>query len=262
MSRNLNVVGNVITFHFPSPQYPPDDTNERTVRIEMKKERFHLFNLTIDYKSENIRNLANSRIIDVPILTKTEIEEVKETFELPDHTMLIEFLGLLKEKWTNLLSPLDIEILELHEFIAADIEASVPAMCSLNITNDTLAHLTKEAQIRGFGDPILVGNEVPLLVHSMMRNFLRSLDLKRAKRDIISMLKASEIIPKDESISESLGDTSRENLAAALMYIPIKKLRDAMISVIDSEMVVGFSEKMRQFLLFPEDEPLVNNLTE
>ena len=262
--RTKFVNGNVVTFHFPNPRKEVDDTNERTVQIEMSEDRMmHYFHLAINYNSKNMDDLAKPYLNDIEILTRTEMDDINETFQLPDHAMLVEFLELLNETWTNLLSQhLNIRISGLREFIASDIKEAIPAMCHRNITHETLTHLMKEAESRDYDDYRFLDHRridtVSLLVDSVMRYFKTDLDPKRAKREIVSMLKVSGIIPKHEDIPKSLGLISRENLAAALMYIPITKLKDAMIGFSDTEIGVRFSNKMRDFLVYPEGEQLGN----
>ena len=261
MWRTQFVEGHVIKFHFPNPQEEAEDTNERMVRIKKLNDHSNYFNLAVDYNSKNMENLAKPCLNEIEILTKIEIADINETFQLPDHTMLVEFLELLNENWTNLLSQhLNIQISGLREFIASDIKQEIHlTLCYENITDDTLMKLMREIQGRGYDDYIIFGTTVPLLVDSVMRNFKTDLDLKRAKREIVSMLKASGIIPAHQDIGESLGLNNRENLAAALMYIPINELKDAMIGVSDTEIKARFSEKMKDFLVYPEGEQLENN---
>ena len=259
--KSEHVSDNRITFHFPDPEHRIDDSNERCVRLVKLHVPINYVGLRIRYRGENMRNMTSFNWCEVPFLTQTEIEDMNSSFELVNHGMLVRFLEILKNNWTMYLSQhLKLDVTGLHEFILQDIKASIPVRLYLPITDTVLLNLTMECRNKGYTDLILENDSVPSLIGSIFRNFSDELELTRAKQEIISILRNAGAIKDYESLPESLLRSSREVLAAAMMYINVKKLKESMRSIKVALKIpdAAFNDEMLDFFGLPEGTGLTD----
>ena len=249
-----------MTFLFPNPSHRIDDSNEITVQLEEPDPDVKYFELKLTYDSKNMRALARPKYsVQIPLLSRTEIDDLNGAL-IKDSDILVEFLRLIQKKWIKFLKEyLGLQIYRLREFILDDIKATIPAKKYNALTDVIRANVNMDCKNRKIGQIDGSLETIPSMMESIFRSFV-TMDIERAKEEIFSILKASGAISERGNYPESLLQSNQEVLAKALMYIPLRRLKNSMSSFLDDEEIV-MTEKLANFLL-PDGDDLDSEFDE
>ena len=219
-----NVIGRKIKFNFPNLKCDVDCTNERIVTVESKNEKLKSFGVEFEFASSLLDKRGIDGTINIPIHSEDTLEKISTRRYLPSRGMLLEFLKSLGSNWTKFLSCyLMVEMSCLKDFVDRDIRASLPPRV-LNWSEIIRKQLKTETDAREFQEVLCLEE----LVQTMLRNYQTSHDLFKAKAEILEILEDSEVLASDHRCSAALAPESRESLVAALLFMPIMELREAM----------------------------------
>ena len=219
-----NVIGSKINFNFPNLKCDVDCTNERKVTVESKNEKLKSFGVEFEFASSLLDKRGIDGTINIPIHSEDALKKISTRRYLPSRGMLLEFLKSLGSNWTKFLSCyLKVEMSCLKDFVDRDIRASLPPRV-LNWSEIIRKQLKTETDAREFQEVLCLEE----LVQTMLRNYQTSRELFKAKAEILEILEDSEVLASDHRCSAALAPESRESLVAALLFMPIMELREAM----------------------------------
>ena len=164
--------------------------------------------------------------MDLPFLSREDLEEIARIPDAPGHKMLIMFIECLGEKWTEFFSNyLRANLRGLRDFIHKDIKASLPTS-QLNWSNEIRERLDDSMRAKHcFSASIAAADEI---VDELLQNYQSPEELMVAKGKIIECLEESKVLSQKHTIRRGLLRKSSEILARALMYLPVRKLKSAM----------------------------------
>ena len=253
--RNPHIKGKKIIFIFPNPENDIDDSNVRTVIIrKVDKGTPKQLKFDIDYNSQNISNQSSTHEFQVEYLEKKYFDE-KANETLPSQSMLTDFLYYLDEKWsTFLIRYMELKIDGLREFIEKDIITTLNIR-TFTCTDETIGKLRKVLKFEKYNDFNFTANCPTSMIASIVKNFRGSTDLARAKRQLVKVLKLSGVVSDTEEFSYGLNMESREDLASALMYLPVDDLRKSIRKMYQEEHTKGLKNcsSVRNFLGIADD---------
>ena len=239
-----------MTFSFPDPKNDPDHSNQRVVEIhrnvttEMK--------MKVTYESRNFAKLANAYNFRVLYRLPSDFHSMEMRCIIVSHGILVEVLTLLKDNWIEFLTEyLQYDLNGFHEFILSDVLSTVGAR-TLDRSDNKVQKLREILRNKGYSDVNFPADSNYNMLSSIFTNFRGELELGRSKREIISALKESRIVSARETFSESLNLCSCEVLAAALTYVPVEEMREAVSKTFeDGKLGSGdnFSEALDDFII-------------
>ena len=193
-----HIAGRTLTFWCPDPNNQPDHSNQRIVEIGGPRENCDML-VQMECESENFKRLMRIDIFRVPYFIESEYERKTEKCHMADQQMLAEFLEYSESNWIHFLASekyLGYDITEFYDFILEDITATFG---DLDKTEQNLKKLRSLLQKKYNYFNIRTKSDSEL-ISSIFRNFT-GMELSRAKREIILILKQSRVVAEDENFS-------------------------------------------------------------
>ena len=226
--------GNLIKFWLPNPNNNVDRRNRRCVGIRKQNSNYH-FNLRICYESEDLSRFAEEYIESICLLTPPQIRYITSNLNLVyDQTPLIHFLQILDGKWVEFLEQhLKIDIQGLQEFILDDLKYTIQESYNYSLEETNIQLLQRKCHMKSYIDYNISRDSIESLVRSVFNNFRIGIQLKTAKIEILRMLMDSGIISERPISNEGLHPKYCEILSSALMYIPVRKLKNGIKGMYD-----------------------------
>ena len=198
--KNRHVTGQVVTLWFLNPDYNADHSNRRTVTIRGPSERGSM-HIQATFESSNFSQLAHSDGFKVPYHTPSTYEKKSKKMNFADHEMLVHILSLLGDNWVVFLTKcLGYEMDGFHEFILTDVLSTIGAR-TLDKTKEKLEKL-RDVLVSNYNIEIELHADIPSqnLLDSIFNVFISgNLELGKVKKEMISVLKESEVLSKYES---------------------------------------------------------------
>ena len=234
IDQDPRVSQNQLIFRFPNPGLAIDDCNERTVQLEKLDPKVEKFDLKIQYESQNMSDLGRVKQYSrITFLNAADIDKLTdECVKCPD--ILIGFLSFVKEQWITFLEEyLRLEISNLREFIVGDIKATIPISSHNQLTDSIRADVAAECRNRNYGEIEEAFETIPALIDAIFRKFVIKKEIRRAKREILSILKATGAISDQEDYPEGLILSNCEVLSSALMCLPVRQLKSSIVSLLE-----------------------------
>ena len=254
-SKNRHGTGQVVTFWFLNPDHDADHSNRRTVTIRGPLERGSM-HIQATFESSNFSQLAHSDGFKVPYHTPSTYEKKSRKMNFADHEMLVHILSLLGDNWVVFLTKcLGYEMDGFHEFILTDVLSTIGAR-TLDKTKEKLERL-RDVLVSNYNIEIEFHADIPSqnLLDSIFHIFISgNIELGQVKKEIISVLKESEVLSKYESFPDSLGRHSLVVLAAALTYVPAEKIRGA----IRAMRIPRDNDRVRYFMASEDSEDVMD----
>ena len=254
----VNEEENRVTFHFPDPEVPADESNVRDMTLHATEERQHI-RLKLRFNTENLRISTNIRgLFLIPYHPENRMTYFLKRRVLNTDLAMIRLLELLGENWLRFVcSYLEADINGFYQFLGRDIRETFPPE-KLHWLPQNVRHLKNVCIHRGFDFPEFSQNSGEI-IEAILSNFRTGLELGVAKREIRVMLLESGIIAHNESFSDNLLQRNREILAAALMYVPMGKMKPAIRRAFE-ENLMPIDHRLQKFIYdgVPEGENLTD----
>ena len=199
------------------------------------------FGVLLDFENESLRKTGIDGVLQFPIHSESVLEKLTTRQVLPKQEMLVEFLVSLKTNWIKFMYLcLNAEVRFLKELIHKDIKESLlprKLIWSKNIQSS----LKDETDMRGLTEI----SSKEKLVSTMINIYQTSHELMIAKEDILEILENAGVLSRSPQVSRSLLPKNCEVLAAALMYLPVTQLREAMRKAADKHLFCSNGEVER-----------------
>ena len=231
-------------FTFPNFRFEADCSNERSVTLCLG-EGINTFGVDFKFDNSVLQKQGIDGIIEVPYRTEEEIDSFSTRRKLPSHEMLVDLLIRLNTNWMRFLrNHLSVEIRQLKDFIHKDIKSSLPPRV-LTWSEEIQRNLKRETDSRDIPEISTPERILPV----MLESYQTTRDLWIAKSVILDILKDAGIISSDHVDHEkSLTLDSQEVLASALMYVPVKTLKDTIRDSFEKSKMFSPSQEIEEFM--------------
>ena len=229
--------GNKVVFFFPNPEHPPDCTNVRNMTLNSINESpLNTFLIKFGYETTNLKRFGASELQHIPFICEERIEFIRNTRVDNTEQIMRRVLELLGDNWLEFLERyLQLDINGLYEFLSKDIRDTFPPE-NLSWVPENVRRLKSACNRREFHLTQASQNSGDV-IEEIFSNFRTKLELKTAKREIRMMLEDCFIIPRYGDFTVKLLERNREIVAAALMYIPMEKMKQSIRDAFEANLL-------------------------
>ena len=200
------------------------------------------------FNTENLRISTNIKgWLEIPYHPESLMTDFLTRRVLNTDRAMIRLLELLGENWLRFVcSYLEVDVNGFYEFLGRDIRETF-APQKLHWLPQNVRHLKNVCIHRGFDFPEFSQNSAEI-IEAIFSNFRTVLELGVAKREIRVLLLESGIITHNENFTDNLLQRNREILAAALMYVPMSKMKRAVRKAFEEEGLLSIDYRLQKFI--------------